>query len=117
MDCTVRTGCKAVFNAGVCEPYGQVSRTETRKSGDLLAAKLGRGSVSLDHRVRGTKKKVRVVQGNGSADYKARTEPDSKGVLRAGTTKQEGRVQREPTDGLESQHGTANKEHKGGLSM
>ena len=54
-----------------------------------------------------------MAQGNGSADYKARTEPDGKGLLGAGTTKQEGRGQRKPTDGLESQHGTANVEPKG----
>ena len=55
-----------------------------------------------------------MVQGNRSAGYKARKEPDSKGVLGAGTTKQKGRGQREPTGGLESQHGTANVEPKGG---
>ena len=55
-----------------------------------------------------------MVQGNRSAGHKASTEPDSKGLLGAGTTKQEGRGQREPTDGLESQHGTANVEPKGG---
>ena len=48
-----------------------------------------------------------MVQGNRSADYKARTNHDSKGLLGAGTTKQS-RGQREPTDGLESQHGAAN---------
>ena len=53
-----------------------------------------------------------MVQGNRSAGYKARTEPDSKGLSGAGTTKQKGRGQREPTDGLESQHGTANVEPK-----
>ena len=31
-----------------------------------------------------------MVQGNRSAGYKARTEPDSKELLGAGTTKQEG---------------------------
>ena len=55
-----------------------------------------------------------MVQGNRSAGYRARTEPDSKGLLEAGTTKQEGRGQREPTDRLESQHGTANVKPKGG---
>ena len=55
-----------------------------------------------------------MVQGNGSAVYKARTEPDSKTILGAGTTTQEDRGQREPTDGLKSQHGTANVEPKGG---
>ena len=53
-----------------------------------------------------------MVQGNGSADYKARTEPDSKELYGAGTTKQS-RAQREPTDGLESHHRTANVEPKG----
>ena len=55
-----------------------------------------------------------MVQGNRSAGYKVRTEPDSKGLLGAGTTKQECRSQRETTDGLESQHGTANVEPKWG---
>ena len=55
-----------------------------------------------------------VVQGNRSAGDKARTEPDTKGVLGAGTTKQKGRDQRDPTGGLESQHETANVEPKGG---
>ena len=50
-----------------------------------------------------------MVQGNRSAGHKARTEPDSKGLLGAGMTKQKGIGQREPTDGLESQHGTAPK--------
>ena len=54
-----------------------------------------------------------MVQGNRSAGYKARTEPDRKGLLGAGTTKQ-GRGQREPIDRLESQHGTANMGPKGG---
>ena len=54
--------------------------------------------------------------GNGSADYKARTEPDSKELYGAGTTKQS-RGQREPTDGLESQHGTANVELRGALNV
>ena len=31
VDCTVRTGCKAVIKAGVVKPYGQVCRKETRK--------------------------------------------------------------------------------------
>ena len=48
-----------------------------------------------------------MVQGNRSADYKAGTEPDSKGILEAGTTIQS-RGQRKPTDGLASQHGAAN---------
>ena len=51
-----------------------------------------------------------MIQGNRSAGYKTRTEPDSKELLRAGTTKQECRGQREPTDGLESQHETAHVE-------
>ena len=55
-----------------------------------------------------------MVQGNRSAGYKARTELDSKGLLGAGTIRQEGRGRRESTDGLESQHGTANVEPKGG---
>ena len=54
-----------------------------------------------------------MVQGNRYAGYKARAEPDSKGLLGAGTTKQS-RGQRELTGGLESQHGTANVEPKGG---
>ena len=41
-----------------------------------------------------------MVQGNKSAGYEARTESDSKGVLGAGKTKQEGRGEREPTGGL-----------------
>ena len=61
MDCTVRTGCKAMIKAGAVKPYGQVSRKETRKSGrekqDLLAAKPGRGSVSLDRRGSGAERK------------------------------------------------------------
>ena len=61
MDSTVRTGCKAMTKAGVVKPYGQVRRKKTRKSGrekqDLLAAKPGRGSVPLDRRDRGAKKK------------------------------------------------------------
>ena len=57
-----------------------------------------------------------MVQGTRSAGYKARTEPDSKEIMGAGTTNQEGRGQREPTDGLESQHGTANVGLKGGFS-
>ena len=61
MDCTVRTGFKAMIKAGVVEPYGQVCRTETRKGGrekqDLLAAKPGRGSVPLDRSGRGAEKK------------------------------------------------------------
>ena len=48
-----------------------------------------------------------------ATNCKARTKPDSKGLLGAGTTKQR-RGQREPTDGLENQHGTANVEVKGG---
>ena len=43
----------------------------------------------------------------------ARPEPDSKGLLGAGTTKQS-RGQKEPTDGLECQHGTVNVEPKRG---
>ena len=54
MNYTVRTGCKATIKAGVVEPYGQVCRKSTRKSGrdkqELLAAKPGRESVSLDRR-------------------------------------------------------------------
>ena len=57
-----------------------------------------------------------MVQGARSAGYKAKTEPDSKGLLGAGTTKQ-GRGQREPTDGLDSQHGTANVRPKGVLNV
>ena len=63
MDCTVRTGCKAMTKAGVVEPYGQICQKESRKSGrekqDLLAAKPGRGSVSLNRRGKGAEKKVR----------------------------------------------------------
>ena len=76
MDCTVRTGCKAMIKAGVVKPYGQACRKETRKSGrgkqDLLAATPGRGSVSLGRRGRGAERKSyeRVVQGNRSAGYK-----------------------------------------------
>ena len=55
-----------------------------------------------------------MVQGNRSAGYKAKTEPDSKGLLGAGTTKQ-GRGQRGPTNGLENQHGTANVGPKEGV--
>ena len=51
-----------------------------------------------------------------ATNFKARTEPDRKRLLGAGTTKQS-RGQREPKGGLESQHGTANVESKGGLSM
>ena len=58
-----------------------------------------------------------MVQENKSAGYKARTEPDSKELLRARTTKQEGKGQRETTDGLESQHGTDNVEPKGFLNV
>ena len=54
-----------------------------------------------------------MVQGNRSVGYKARTEPDSKGLLGADTTKQN-RGQREPTDGLESRHGAANEGPKEG---
>ena len=61
VNCTVRTGCKATIKAGVVEPYRQECRKETRKSSrekqDLLAAKPGRGSVSLDRRGRGAEKK------------------------------------------------------------
>ena len=61
VNCTVRTGCKAMIEAGVV--YGQICRKEPRKSGreeqDLLAAKPGRGSVSLDRRGRGAEKKKR----------------------------------------------------------
>ena len=53
-----------------------------------------------------------VVQVNRSASFKARAESNSKGVLGAGTAKQ-GRGQREPTDGLRSQHGMANLGPKG----
>ena len=49
-----------------------------------------------------------MVQGNRSAGYKARTEPEDTELLKAGTTKPGGRGERETTDGLESQHGTAN---------
>ena len=115
----LRTGCKATIKAGVVKRYRQVCRKETRQSGreeqNLLAAKSGRGSVSLDRRGRGAAKKSyqKVVQGNRCAGYKARTEPDSKELLGAGTTKQEGRGQRESTDELKSQHGTANVGPKG----
>ena len=48
--------------AGVVKPYGQVCRQETRKGGrekqNLLAAKPGRGAVSLGRRGRGAEKKV-----------------------------------------------------------
>ena len=61
VDCSVRKGCKAMFKAGVVKPYGQAGREETRRSGrekqDLLAAKPGRGSESLDRRDRGAEKK------------------------------------------------------------
>ena len=61
MDCTVRTGCKAMIKAGVVKPYGQTCRKEKRKSGrekqDLLAAKPGRGSVPSDRRGRGAERK------------------------------------------------------------
>ena len=61
VDCTVRTGCKAITKAGVVQPYGKVCRKESRKSGrekqDLLAAKPRRGPVSLDRRGRGAGKK------------------------------------------------------------
>ena len=54
VDCTVRVGCKATIKAGVVKPYGQACLKETIKSGrekqDLLAAKPGRGPVSLDLR-------------------------------------------------------------------
>ena len=50
-----------------------------------------------------------MVQENRSVGYKARTEPENMELLEAAKTKQEeGRCQREPTDGLESQHGTVN---------
>ena len=69
MDCTVRTGCKAMIKAGVVKPYGQICRKETRKSGrekeDLLVAKPGRGSESLDRRGRGAKKKMQENSGTG----------------------------------------------------
>ena len=55
-----------------------------------------------------------MVQGNRSAGYEARTELDNKGPLGVSTTKQ-GRAQREPTDGLESQHGTADVGPKWGF--
>ena len=61
--CTAQSGraSKAMIKAGVVKPHGQVYRKETRKSGreqqDLLAAKPGRGSVSLDRRGRGAEKK------------------------------------------------------------
>ena len=58
-----------------------------------------------------------MVKGNRSAGYKAKTEPDSKELLRAGTSKREGKGQRETTDGLESQHGTENVEPKGSLNV
>ena len=69
MDCTVRTGCEATMKAGVVKPYGQVCRKETRKSGgekqDLLAAKPGRGLVSLDCRGRDAKNKGRKKWSRG----------------------------------------------------
>ncbi len=54
-----------------------------------------------------------MVQEKRSADYKSRTEPDNKTLLGAGTTKQS-RDQKQPPDGLESQHGTVNVGSKGG---
>ena len=49
-----------------------------------------------------------MVQRNRSAGYKARTEPDSKELLEAGTTQRGGRGQRKPINRLERRHGTAN---------
>ena len=50
-----------MITSGVVKPLGQVCRKKNNKSGQeeqyLLAAKPGRGSVSLDRRGRGTEKK------------------------------------------------------------
>ena len=50
-----------MIKAGVVKPYGRVCRKEERKNGrekqDLLALKPGRGSVSLNRRDMGAKKK------------------------------------------------------------
>ena len=96
---------------------------KTRKSDQekqyLLAAKPGRRSASVDCRGRGAEQNVKkkMFQGNRSTGDKARTEPDNRELLEAGTAKQEGRGQREPTSGLESQHGTANVGRKGALTV
>ena len=120
VDCTVSTGCTATINAGVVKPYGQVCRNDTTKTDrekqDLLAAKPGRGSVSLDPRSTSAEKKGKKEwsRQNRSVGFKARTEAENRELLEAGTTKQGGRGQREPTKELESRHGTANVGPRGG---
>ena len=61
VDCTVKTGCRAMIISGVVQAYGQLCRNESRKSGRdkkyLSSAKPGRESVSLDGSGRGAEKK------------------------------------------------------------
>ena len=61
------------------------------------------------------KKRRKTVEGNNSADYKARSELEIGGFLGAGTTKQGDRGQAEPTKRLESHDGTANAGLTGAL--
>ena len=110
-----------MIKVGVVQPYGQVCRKETRKSGrekqdSLLAAKPGRGSVPLHRRRRGAEKKGMKHWSRGIDPLAAKLErsPTARSSWRPVRPDKKGRSQREPTDELESLHGTANVRPKGG---
>ena len=58
-----------------------------------------------------------VVQGNRSAGYKARTEPDCKGLLGAGTTKQECGGQKNRQMGWRASMGPLTWDLRGALNV
>ena len=116
MDCTVRTGCKPMIKAGVVKPYGQVCRKKQEKvvernktcwlqsqDGGQCRWAVGAGVP----RKKGKKERSRAVDPLATKQERS---PTARGSWGAGTTKQECRGQREPTDGLESQHETAHVE-------
>ena len=69
----------------------------------------------MDHMGRGaeTKRKKNWSKGIDPLAANLERSPINRELLEAGTTKQEGGGQREPTKGSESQHGTANVGPKG----